>query len=117
MRLAHWCALIALLAGLGCLQVGQRNAIILQSYAVGERMQQVHHQETDVSWLSARVTGLASPTRLAEVGQERGLKLVARTMFQPQTPLSRRALAQKPAPADDAAGTPIQLAEHDVTTD
>ena len=81
MRLSRWFALIGLLVGVGCLQVAQRNAIFLSGYAVGERMASVHTQQNDVSWLNAQVVGLASPTHLAEVAQDRGLKLVAWSML------------------------------------
>lgn len=78
MLLSRWLSLIALLVGIGFLQVGQRNAIILKAYAVGAGMRQVHAKETDVSWLDVEVAHLASPGRLAQVAQERRLKLVAR---------------------------------------
>lgn len=79
MRLSHWIALLALTVGIGLLRVSQRNALMLQGYAVGERLQRVHAKETDVTWLTARVDGLASPTHLAQVAEERRLKLVARS--------------------------------------
>jgi len=82
-------ALVGLLVGLGCLQVAQRNAIFLKSYAVGERTHHVHTQETQVAWLSTQVTGLASPMRLAEIAEERRLKLVAWSTLSP--PLQRDA--------------------------
>jgi len=78
MPLSRWLALIALLVGTGFLQVGQRNAIVLNAYAVGAGMRQVHAKETDVSWLDVEVASLASPARLAQVVRERRLKLVAR---------------------------------------
>ena len=77
MRLSGWITLVAVMVGLGCLQVSQRNALFLKGYEVGERMSRVHAQDTDVSWLRARVGGLTSPTRLARVAQERRLQLVA----------------------------------------
>ena len=39
-------------------------------------MHHVHQQETDALWLNAQVTGLASPTHLSQVVQERRLKFV-----------------------------------------
>ena len=92
MPLSRWTMLVALLVGLGCLQVSQHNALFMKGYAVGERMGRVHTQETDVSWLQARVIGLTSPSHLARVSQERQLKLVARSTLSPA-----------PASADDAA--------------
>ncbi len=73
--------LIAVLVGLGCLKVSQRNAIFLQAYAIGDRLSRIHTQETDVSWLNTRVVGLSSPTHLADVAQERRLNLVAWSTF------------------------------------
>jgi hypothetical protein len=81
MRLAQWMGLIGVVTGLGCLQVAQRNALFLKGYAVGEYRQRVHAKETNVSWLNARVVEMASPVRLADVAQERRLKLVARAMM------------------------------------
>ena len=78
--------LIGVIVGLGCLQVAQRNAIFLKGYAVGDRIDRVHTQETEVSWLGARVVGLGSPTRLSQLAQERHLKLVAWSMRLPAAP-------------------------------
>lgn len=69
--------LIAAMVGLGCLQVAQRNAVFLQALAVGERLRDLHAQENDVSWSNAHIIGLTSPLRLAQVAEERRLKLVA----------------------------------------
>jgi len=77
MRLPRWLMLIGVLVGLGCLQVAQRNAVTLQGYAVGERLRRVHAEETAVSWLQTEVRTLASPSRLAQVSDDRQLKLVA----------------------------------------
>ncbi|MBI2495437.1 MAG: hypothetical protein HYW10_02570 [Candidatus Omnitrophica bacterium] len=65
------------MVGLGCLQVAQRNAVFLQAFAVGERLRDLHAQENDVSWSNARIIGLTSPLRLAQIAEERRLKLVA----------------------------------------
>ena len=83
MRLSRWMMLIGALVGLGCLQVAQRTAIVLKSYAVGERLAHLHAQENEVAWLDAHVTGLGSPARLAEVAEERRLKLVAWSRLSP----------------------------------
>ncbi len=99
MRLAHWVTLIGLLVGLGCLQVAQRNALFLQGYAIGERMGRVHTTENDVAWLNMRVVGLASPTHLSQVAQERRLNLVAWSTLSP-VPGSVRAI-----PAGTVQGT------------
>jgi len=81
MRLAQWMSLIGIVTGLGCLQVAQRNALFLKGYAVGEYRQRVHAKETDVSWQNARVVEMTSPVRLADIAEERRLKLVARAMM------------------------------------
>ena len=78
MRLGSWTVLIGLLVGLGCLEVTARNAIVLKGYALGERSDQLHDEETDLAWLRANVESLRSPARLAAIAQERQLKLVAR---------------------------------------
>jgi hypothetical protein len=83
MSLSRWLTLIAVLVGLGVLQVAQRNALFLKGYALGDRSDRVHAQETEVSWLNTRVLGLASPTRLSHVAQERNLKLVAWSTLSP----------------------------------
>ena len=90
MRLAHWMMLIGLLVGLGCLQVAQRNAIILKGYAVGERLMRIHRQEADVSWLNMQVIGLTSPTHLSKIAKERRLNFVAR-MTLPSEPVAAAA--------------------------
>ena len=77
MGVSRWFALIAIVVGLGCLQVAQRNAILLKGYAIGTRMGSLHAQETDLSWLNAQVVGLHSPAHLARVAQERRLTFVA----------------------------------------
>lgn len=86
MRVSQQLMLIGGLAGLGCLYVGQRNALLLKGYAVGERVRQVHARETDVSWLQAQLTGLTSPARLAQAAEERQLNLVARLQL-PSSPV------------------------------
>lgn len=83
MKLAHWFLLIGLLMVVGLLQVTQRNAVLLKGYALGDRVRQLHAQETQLSWLRAQVIGLSSPAHLAEVAQERRLKLVAWSTFSP----------------------------------
>ncbi|MBI3330686.1 MAG: hypothetical protein HYZ96_01080 [Candidatus Omnitrophica bacterium] len=104
MRLSHWVALIAVMVGIGFLRVSQRNALLLKGYAVGERLHRVHAKETDVTWLAATVDGLASPAHLAQVAEERRLKLVARSTL---TDLPSRSDAQQP----------IQLASGDEMSD
>ena len=85
MRLTHWMMLIGQLVGLGCLQVAQRNAIILKGYAVGERLTRIHRQEAEVSWLNMQVIGLTSPTHLSKITKERQLNFVARMTLPSET--------------------------------
>ena len=87
MKLSYWFALVGLTVGLGCLQVAQRNAIVLKAYAVGQRIEQAHGQETRVGWLTARVIGLSSPGQLVEEADARRLTLVA---WSPLMPASSR---------------------------
>ena len=87
MPLSRWLLLLTIMMGLGCLQVAQRNAIFFKGYAVAERMNHLHHEETDVARLQATVTGLISPMRLSRVAQDRHLKLVAWSTLSPTQPL------------------------------
>jgi hypothetical protein len=82
MRLSRWIALIALMTALGCLKAGERTALLLQGYALAERLQQTQERATDVAWLRAEVASLSSPPRLARAAQTQGLKLVAWTTLQ-----------------------------------
>jgi len=84
MPLVRWMGLIGIVVAVGCLKVSQHNALYLKGYAVGERLTQVHQQETDLSWLHAQVTGLESPGRLARAAQDRQLKLVAWSTLSPE---------------------------------
>ena len=77
MSLARWFLLIGLLVAAGSAAVTQRTALFLGGYAVGERLERAHACETDVSWVTARVDRLTSPTHLASVANERQLHLVA----------------------------------------
>ena len=113
MRLAHWMMLIGFVVGLGCLQVAQRNAIVLTGYSVGERVTRVHQQEADVSWLNMQVVGLTSPTHLAQIAKERRLNLVARVTLPAALPSGG---AAKPA-VRLAAGDPQQPPSPDDASD
>ena len=86
MALSRWLLLVGIMVGVGCLQVAQRNAIVLKGYEIGQRIQQVHAHETQLEWLSTRVTGLASPTQLSKVAQDRRLALVAWATLSGATP-------------------------------
>ncbi len=118
MNLSRWILVIGLMVGVGCLRVAQRNAIYLKGYAVGERMGRVHETQRDVSWLTADVIGLESPSRLARVAEERQLKLVAWSTLAPSFGLGKPA---SPAVTARAAGggqpgeSPVNIASADLT--
>ena len=112
MRLSYWLGLVAVVTGIGCLQVSQHTAIVLSGYAVGQRISRVHAQETDVSWLNASVVGLASPAHLARVAQDNHLQLVAWSTV-PHRP-SPTAMAQSEG---SPGAAPLQLAAGDDTRD
>ena len=77
MRYARWLLVIAGVAGFGCLQVAQRTAILLKGYALGERMERVHSQQTAVSLETMKVEELSSPAHLAQVAQDERMNFVA----------------------------------------
>ncbi len=77
MRFSHGLTLVGVLVAVGCLQVAQRNTVLLKGYTLGQRMHDLHAQETAVSWLDAEVTTLASPVHLSAVARKRQLKFVA----------------------------------------
>lgn len=77
MRLSRWVFLIGTVVGLGCLQVAQRTAAFMRGYALGDRLERLQAQQTDVSRLRVEVVRLSSPVQLADVAETRRLKLVA----------------------------------------
>lgn len=81
MKMSSWFMLIGVLVGIGCLKVTEHNAIYFKGYALGEQVRSLHETDTQVGWLNVEVEGLASPGRLAQVAQERRLKLVAWSTF------------------------------------
>ena len=100
--LTRWFALIGVLVGFGCLQVAQRNAVILSGYAVGTLAHQLHEQATQVSSLRTRVAGLHSPAHLAQVARTRGLELVAwSTIDHAASPASMMQVASTPNDTSD----------------
>ena len=104
MRVSRWFMLIAMVVGLGCLQVAQRNAILLKGYVIGTRMDSLHAEETDLSWLNAQVVGLSSPAHLARVAQERRLTFVAWSRLAHESSLAGSGSASlMQMAADDAA--------------
>jgi hypothetical protein len=109
MPLSRWMGLIGIVVTLGCLKVSQHNAIYLKGYAVGERLTQVHQQETDVSWLHAQVTGLESPGRLARAAQDRQLKLVAWSTLSPERAVAAVRVAEGETMAEGPSGVEPRL--------
>jgi hypothetical protein len=106
MRLSRWFMLIAVLVAIGAMQVGQRNAVVLQAYALRERVDRVHVETTDVSWLSAEVDGLASPESLSRIATERELKFVAWATLDPEPAVPVG------VPGSETPGAILQLAAH-----
>ena len=109
MPLSRWMGLIGIVVALGCLKVTQRNALFLQGYAVGERLAQMHKQETDVSWLHAQVTGLESPGRLARAAQDQQLKLVAWSTLSPERAVAALQSAEGDVMAEGPSGVEPRL--------
>ena len=97
--------LIAVLVGLGCLQVAQRNALFLGGYAAGDRVSKLHTKEVEVGWLNAQVTGHLSPVALDQAAQERRLNLVAWSTWRSEQPgmSAEMSLASATSPAGAAA--------------
>lgn len=89
----RWLMGIALLVGVGCLQVAQRNALLLKGYRVGSLVARLHAQETQLALWHTEVMGMASPGALARVAKERNLKLVAWVTVDGQPALVRVAAA------------------------
>ncbi|MBI4341485.1 MAG: hypothetical protein HY598_04300 [Candidatus Omnitrophica bacterium] len=104
---------IGLLVAVGMLKAVQRNALVLQGYALGERVERAHQEATDVSWLEARVLNLTSPDHLSEAANSRQLKLVAWSTLSPQPPLP----ADPVAAQEGTTADPVQLADGRDTTD
>jgi len=131
LTMSRWLIVLAGVVSLGMCQVAQRNAIVFSAYGVGERMVRVHTEETDVTWLRARVDGLASPVHLANVARAQQLKLIARTTLDAATisgnarlaassPASGHPHASAPAPSVihlAAAGWVPPPVDNDQTTD
>jgi hypothetical protein len=99
MRLSRWMGLIGIVILFGCLKVGERNALYFKGYAVGDRLQRIHAQETGVAWLNAEVTEMVSPVRLAQTAQDRKLKLIAWSTLSPDRAalVARQAMAEGPS--------------------
>ena len=109
MPLSRWMGLIGVVVALGCLKVSQHNALYMRGYDVGERLTQVHQQETDLSWLHARVTGLESPGRLARAAQDRQLKLVAWSTLSPERAFAAVRAAESETMAEGSGGEEPRL--------
>ena len=77
MRMSQWMLAIGIVVGIGCLRVTQRTALVMKSYAVGERSVRLHARDNEIAWLQTRVARMSSPVRLAQVAEERRMDLVA----------------------------------------
>jgi hypothetical protein len=93
MSLTRWLIGIAVLVGLGALRVTQHNALLRAGYRVGALSARVHAQETQLALRHTEVLGMASPTALARVANERDLKLVAWATVDGPSPLAQVAAA------------------------
>lgn len=102
MSVKKWAIAIGLMAVLGCLQVAQRNALLLQGYALGHRVEQMHEDQVVLHWLQADVTRLGSPTALADAAQSHKWKFVAREVV-PKTPTLMTVAALEPSEAGSGA--------------
>lgn len=100
MPLARGLVMVAVLVALGCLQVAQRNALLVKGYRVGSLTAQVHAQETQLALRRAEVAGMASPQALARAAAQRHLKLVAWETVDHQPPGLRVAAAAPDADGD-----------------
>ena len=123
MTLTRWFALIGIVVGLGCLQVAQRNAVVLKGYAVGERLHRVQERETDLLLVKEHVVGMTSPSSLARIAQERQLTFVAWSTLS-SAPENLRVVAATSGTVADAdraaaqwAAPLVRLAADDQTAD
>ena len=83
MSLRRWLMLVGTLVLWGTLQVTWRNALVMKSYAVGERLEHEQATQTRVRQLTAKVESLESPTHLAAISSQRKLGLVAWSILPP----------------------------------
>ncbi len=113
MKLNRWLSAIGLVMAAGMLQVAQKNTVYLQGYALGDRVEKAHKEETEISWLETRVLRLTSPEHLSDAAQERHLNLVAWSLLAPD---QGQRLADK-TPAQPEENFHIQLADGHDTTD
>lgn len=77
MSYTRWLLVIAGVTGFGCLQVAQRTAIVLKGYALSERMDRIHTQQTTMALERMDVEGLSSPAHLAQVARDQRMNFVA----------------------------------------
>ena len=110
MKLSTWFLLIALLIGLGCVQVMVHNAAFLKGYSLGEEERRLNAVEADVSWQRMRIGELVSPMALARVAEERRLKFVARSTISPSTVTTREAKLALRGPSNGASGELVHIA-------
>ena len=84
MNLSRALILIGVMVGVGCLKAVQQNSLLVSARRVGSLIGQVHTQETQVSWLRAKVVGLRSPAHLSEDARTRQLDLTAWSALSPE---------------------------------
>lgn len=84
MTLSRWLRVLGAVVVIACARVAQHQALYDRGYAVGERVERLHVQGTEVAWLQADVNGLAAPAQLAKASRDRHLKLVARRELAPR---------------------------------
>ena len=111
MKLNRWLAAIGVVMAVGILQVAQKNTVYLKGYALGDRVEKAHKEETEISWLETRVLRLTSPEHLSDAVQERHLNLVAWSLLAPDQ--GQRLVDKAPVQPDEN----IQLADGHDTTD
>ena len=113
MKFSRWLLLIAVMVGVGLVQVAWHNAVYFTGYAIGDRLHRVQIMEREVAWLDTQVTRLGSPVHLADVAQQRQLTLVAWSTMpsSPAAPSTREASSkglrnpgEVAAPAVSSAG-------------
>lgn len=111
MKLARWLTAIGVVVAVGMLQVAQKNTVYLKGYALGDRIEKAHKEQTEIGWLETRVLRLTSPEHLSDTAQERHMGLVAWSVLSANQ-------ARQPADAtSEQTDANMQLADGQDTTD
>ena len=98
MSMSRWLMLIGVVVALGLLRVAQRTGLLLQGYATGTLLHDVHREETEVAWLTTQVQGLSSPMHLASAAADQHRALVAWALLP--------SASQPPSQMDQVAAMP-----------